>query len=239
MKKTITMTLALASLCTLSQGAITQWQTASQAIASNVTSSTNGGLGYTLTGFGGISYDYGVIDGIGGAAVNGSTVEFVFNLTDSGSSTIIGSFLSWSPGNEWQYLKLEQWNNTGKFGLTTPGAWDKLLSADSLFDQDVHVALRRNNDSGTLDFFLNGVYIETESTKTNWRQDGGVGYIGSANNGTGDAAVGTVYGVASYDAPLTDQEIAGLYSAFTSVPEPSSAALLGLGGFALILRRSK
>lgn len=223
----------------MAQGAISHWETASQGIVSNVTTSTNGGTGYTLDGTAGIAYSYGALDAIGGAAVDGSSVEFIFNLSDSGASVALGSFLSWSPGGEVQILKLEQYNNTGVFGLTTPGAWDKNLTTPSLFDQDVHVVLRRNNDSGTLDLFVNGTLAETEASKTNWRQDGGDGYIGSTNNGTGDAANGTFYGVASYDQPLTNQQVADLYSAFTLVPEPSSTALLGLGGLALILRRRK
>jgi len=81
--------------------------------------------------------------------------------------------------------------------------------------------------------------VETEGTKTNWRQDGGNGYLGSGNNGTLDAATGTVLGVASYDQPLSNQEVSDLYASFTTVPEPSAAALLGLGGVALILRRRK
>ena len=237
--KTTTTILAVASLSTLTHGAISQWETLSQGISSNVTASTNGGTGYVLDGTAGVAYDYGVLDAIGGAPIDGSTVEFIYNFSDAGSNSILGSFLSWSPGNEWQYLKVEQYSNTGKFGLTTPGAWDKQFTSDSIFDQDVHIVLRRNDDSGTLDFFINGALAETEGTKTNWRQDGGNGFIGSANNGTGDAATGTVFGVASYDEPLTNQQISDLYSSFTIVPEPSSAALLGLGGLALILRRRK
>lgn len=222
----------------MAHGAISQWEAASQAIASNVTTSTNSGAGWTLDGTAGVAYDYGALDAIGGAPVNGSTVEFIFNLSDSGPSIIIGSFLSWSPGAEWQYLKLEQWNNTGKFGLTTPEAWDKSLTTVSLFDQDVHVVLRRNNDSGTLDFFVNGVFAETESTKTNWRQDGGNGFIGSANNGTTDAANGIIYGVASYDAALSNEDVVALHAAYT-VPEPASTSLVGIFGLSLLLRRRR
>jgi len=40
-----------------------------------------------------------------------------------------------------------------------------------------------------------------------------------------------------YSETLTDAEVATLYT--DVVPEPSSSALLGLGGIALILRRRK
>jgi len=139
MNRTTTITmLVAASFGTWAHGAISQWETFSQGVSSNVTTSTNGGSGYVLNGSAGEAYDYGALDAIGGSAVDGSTVEFIYNFSDVGGSIILGSFLSWSPGNEWQYLKAEQWNNTGKFGLTTPGAWDKTFTADSLFDQDVH-----------------------------------------------------------------------------------------------------
>lgn len=45
--------------------------------------------------------------------------------------------------------------------------------------------------------------------------------------------------VAIYDDALTAGEVSALGLAGTAVPEPSSAALLGLGGLALIMRRRK
>jgi len=45
--------------------------------------------------------------------------------------------------------------------------------------------------------------------------------------------------VAIYDTALNASEVAALGPVGTAVPEPSSAALLGLGGLALILRRRK
>lgn len=237
MKITTTL-IALASLgISTAQAAISHWETASGNITSNVTSSTNGGAGFTLNGTGGIAYDYGSLDQLGSKPVDGSTIEFIFNLTDSGASIVIGSTGGWSPGSEGLAFKLEQWNNTGKFGITAPGVHDSTLDTNSLFSQDVHAVLRRNN-GGTMDLFINGALVETDDQKTNWRMDGGSGYIGSSTNGTTDPATGTVYGVASYDTALSNAEITTLYNAY-AVPEPSIAALLSLGGLALILRRRK
>ncbi|QQL46388.1 PEP-CTERM sorting domain-containing protein [Sulfuriroseicoccus oceanibius] len=137
-------------------------------------------------------------------------------------------------------MKLEQWNNTGKFGATIQGIADYSLATDSIFGEDVHVVFRRNNDGGTMDLFVNGAFVEQHGAKTNWRMDGGVGTLGANWNNNADFATGDMFGVASYDVALSDAEIGNLYAAYAvAVPEPSSTALLGLGGLALILRRRK
>ena len=185
-----------------------------------------------------MDYDFGALDALDGKPVDGSTVEFLFNFADAGASISIGTVGGWSPGGEMNQFKLEQWNNTGKFGITLEGHTDYTLTTDSVFDQDIHVVFRRNNDGGTIDLFVNGAFMETDTGKTNWRMDGGLGKLGSRSNGTTDVATGTMYGVASYDVALSNQQIADLYTAYT-VPEPSALMLAGLGGLAFLVRRRK
>ncbi len=51
---------------------------------------------------------------------------------------------------------------------------------------------------------------------------------------------GNILGFAAYNSQLSATEIAAHSAAFVrAVPEPSTTALLGLGGLALILRRRK
>ncbi len=213
------------------------WQAQAAGTTGNVTASTNGGSGWTLNGTAGVAYDYGNLDALGGKPVDGATVEYIFNLSDNGTSIALGGMYAWSPGAEKIVYKLEQWSNTGKFGLTWVGYADYSLTTSSMFNQDVHVVFRRNNDSGTIDMFINGVYAETNTNKTNWRMDGGAGMIGATFAGNADFALGTMYGVASYDKPLSDTEISNLHNAFTAIPEPSTVGMLGLFGVSALLRR--
>ncbi|WP_235203294.1 LamG-like jellyroll fold domain-containing protein [Sulfuriroseicoccus oceanibius] len=245
MKKLVTKPALLAAVASLAavgsaDAAISQWLNQAQNTAGNVTADNTG---WTFDGTAGVQYDFGTLDQEG-IVVDGSTVEFIFNFTDNATSMAIASVMGWAPGNEMNVLKLEQWSDKGVMGITVPGYWDYDLATASPFDQDVHVVFRRNDDGGnggSMDIFVNGVYAETDVNKTNWRMDGSVGWLGSNHQGNNDFAEGQMYGVASYDVALTDQEISDLYSAFSTdtVPEPSSTALLGLGGLAIILRRRK
>ncbi|QQL46276.1 PIG-L family deacetylase [Sulfuriroseicoccus oceanibius] len=185
-----------------------------QATGSNVTASINGGAGWSFDGSSGGSYNFGALDALDGKPVDGATVEFLFNFSDFSGSMAIGAVGGDSTAREMNVFKLEQWQNTGKFGITLPGEVDYSLQADSVFDQDLHVIFRRNDDEGTIDLFVNGAYVETHADKGDWRLDGGWGYIGSSSSSTQDVPTGRVYGVASYDAALSDQEIAALYNAY-------------------------
>lgn len=98
--------------------------------------------------------------------------------------------------------------------------------------------------TGSNYLYINGV-LNTDATLTS---SGAVGnwsntLIGAwANNFNAHTPErffdGKIDEVAFYDSALSAQDIAAHYAAAT-VPEPSSAALLGLGGLALILRRRK
>lgn len=187
------------------------WLIQAQGTPGNVAADNTG---WIFDGSAGVAFDYGTLDALEGKPVDGSTVEFMVNFSDIGGSISLGTVGGWSPGGEMNQYKLEQWQDTLKFGITVETHYDFSLATDSIFDQDIHVVFRRNNDSGTMDFFLNGVFIETHVDRSNWRMDGGMGMLGSRSDGITDVATGAMYGVASYDTALTDLEIADLYHAY-------------------------
>ncbi|MBK1831876.1 PEP-CTERM sorting domain-containing protein [Verrucomicrobiaceae bacterium R5-34] len=80
-----------------------------------------------------------------------------------------------------------------------------------------------DNDAGT----LNGVAITTGSAGGNLTADGRNDLVTAASSVIIDATAGDGWAIGGVDILVT------------AVPEPSSAALLGLGGLALILRRRK
>ena len=109
-------------------------------------------------------------------------------------------------------------------------------------DVDVVASIAFGSGNATLNLFVDGIHIGSDSgVSSDWAGVNHGGY-----DATGESSVlapnfsnGTWGGAseinASYDTDLS------LYSgvAVTLVPEPSSAALLGLGGLALIMRRRK
>ncbi|NWK54383.1 PEP-CTERM sorting domain-containing protein [Verrucomicrobiaceae bacterium N1E253] len=70
-----------------------------------------------------------------------------------------------------------------------------------------------------------------------------LGAFSNVTDSTKDWANGYIAEIRIYDTSMTDAEINTIHNELSAkyapVPEPSSAALLGLGGIALILRRSK
>ena len=99
-------------------------------------------------------------------------------------------------------------------------------------DTWTHLALIRSG--GVTDFFIDGV-------------SQGLTYGGAPTNLSAHLSV-SPGGVPYFDGHLdearvvtftTGESTANILNALTAVPEPSSTALLGLGGLALILRRRK
>ena len=146
------------------------------------------------------------------AAGSPRSFEFIFNAAGAGpSKTLLGSLDGGSGG---QLLKLNQWNNTGRFGLTTAGVADDVFANSStLSNQSVHAVFVSNGSSTSL--YLNGVL-----------QSGGVsralGITGTNGLGAGDNAAhngffdnldGSIQRFASYGRALNQSEITQHYEA--------------------------
>ncbi|MGB0774916.1 MAG: LamG-like jellyroll fold domain-containing protein, partial [Akkermansiaceae bacterium] len=121
---------------------------------------------------------------------------------------------------------------------TTYGQVDYNPSSTVPFSTWTHVAYRFGFNGGadidTVEFFVNGVSVVTSDPAVNGMNNTvGTFSIGNINiPGNEQYFTGLIDDLRVYDTEISNGEIAAL-----AVPEPSSAALLGLGGFALILRR--
>lgn len=150
--------------------------------------------------------------------------EFVFNAAGAGpSKTLMGSQDAASGG---QYLKLHQWNNTGKFGLTTQGVADDVFAnSPTLSNQQVHAVFTSNGSVTTL--YLNGV-AQTGTVPQGLKLTGtnGLGAFDNAtHNAFSDNLDGSITGFASYARALSASEVAARYVALTlpALPTPNLA----------------
>jgi hypothetical protein len=100
MRKVMLLALAVVACVAISASAdVANWQSQATATAGNVVAD---GTERTFDGTAGtgIDFDYGALDAIDGKPVDGSTVEFIVNFSDAGTSIALGSMSSGMiPGN--------------------------------------------------------------------------------------------------------------------------------------------
>ncbi|NWK57338.1 PEP-CTERM sorting domain-containing protein [Verrucomicrobiaceae bacterium N1E253] len=188
---------------------------------------------------------WNAVEGVNGANTPAGTTTLSGPLVDStGAATIVTLDMAW----------------TNATGLDFSRFWD-LHPADR--DGD-YVAIRGDSGGVFNTFTLKGLEENAKYNLTVWannpggtdfRVNGGstVNVIGSTNSSAvNDSTAYTFHGVTAnesgaiamdwghIDAPATANTWAGFTSmSITAVPEPTSAALLGLGGLSLILHRRK
>ena len=172
-----------------------------------------------------------------GALTGPRSFEFIVNAGAGGvSQALLGD-----RNTNTQGIKFEQWNDTGNFGLTDFGVADYNSGVPYITGTDVHVVMAYDGFDTFL--YLNGAdasaltYLGVALTITG---DTSIGASQNPNLTYFDNLDGQILGFASYDTALDAIEIQSLSDTyFSTVPEPSSSALLGLGGIALIMRRRK
>ena len=109
-----------------------------------------------------------------------------------------------------------------------------------------HVAVTASNTTGLLKVYIDGTEVASGSNANNiWTFNGADGFgaaphftLGAKRSSGGSVYDGLLDELAIYGSVLSQSDIAARAN-FNPIPEPSSTALLGLGGLALILRRRR
>ena len=115
-------------------------------------------------------------------------------------------------------LKYEQWNNTGTYGATLFGVVDLDFGIANNPGVDTHLAFVSSVDASTTALYVNGVYQASVDRAISLSGLVGIGYGAQGADGSEafDNFDGEVFGVAIYDAALSDAEIAANADAFFS-----------------------
>ncbi|MEJ2701348.1 MAG: hypothetical protein P8Z79_02795, partial [Sedimentisphaerales bacterium] len=129
-------------------------------------------------------------------------------------------------------LKFEQWNNTGTYGATLFGVVDLDFGVANNPGVDTHLVFVSSEAAGTTALYVNGVYQASVDEPISLSGLVGIGYGAQAEDGSDffDNFDGEIYGVAIYDAALSDAEIAAHSEAFFR-PEPADPGDDGLAAY--------
>lgn len=210
--------LSLGAIAT-SNAALTQWQT-------EVGNGTSAAATLFTTVSAPQQFDIGTLTGA-------RTYEFIVNASTAGvSGALIGDART---GSGRQGMKFDQAN---QYGITDYGVIDRTSGVTPIVNTNIHLAFVFDGTDTTI--YENGSLVATMAG-VSLRLTGDTTLAGAINDDTtnSDPLNGDILGFASYDSALTSTEITTHSNAFTTVPEPSSAALLSLAGLTLILRRRK
>ncbi len=175
---------------------------------------------------------------VGTTAGTAMSFEFIVNAQ---STTIDGIATLLGDSTNYQALQWEQYQDSNNYGISdynTGGFGNKNSGVAHTANTDTHLVFTTDGTNtylyvnGALAHTFTGAAIDISGTT-------GLGGLHGDPSFT-DQLPGNILGFAAYDSQLSATEIAAHSAAFVrAVPEPSTTALLGLGGLALILRRRK
>jgi hypothetical protein len=113
-------------------------------------------------------------------------------------------------------LKYEQWNNTGTYGATLFGVVDLDFGIANNPGVDTHLVFVSSEDAGTTALYVDGVYQASVDRAITLSGTVGIGYGAQGADGSEafDDFDGDIFGVAIYDAALSDADIAANAEAF-------------------------
>jgi hypothetical protein len=170
------------------------------------------------------------------------TIALFMQTTQTGQQHMV----TWGNGTTRQ-INAFRTITPGEFGGTTRGIlnynwggpangdYGKEAGGDIADGAWHHVAVTYDSGTSTKHLYFDGVELGSGLVVTNDLIVQGINFrIGTDRNG-GNSFNGLIDDVRVY----SDAQSASQIAALAAVPEPSAAALLGLGGLALILRRRK
>jgi hypothetical protein len=113
-------------------------------------------------------------------------------------------------------LKFDQWNNTGEYGATVFGVVDLYYGIANNPGVDTHLVFVSSEAAGTTALYINGALAGSVDSAISLSGLVGIGYGAQGEDGSGvfDDFDGDIFGVAIYDAALSDDEIAAHAEAF-------------------------
>lgn len=139
-----------------------------------------------------------------GALGTSATYEFYFNAKEdsTGSSSIAG--------NDAYSIRLEQWNNTMRFGVTEFGVADSTFIPEipSIYERDTHVVVVSDGAKNEIRLYIDGVCDGIISNKT-FSLSGSTRLMGNGLGAVADpmADNSVMYGWNTYDTVLSEDEI--------------------------------
>ncbi|MDT8302666.1 MAG: LamG-like jellyroll fold domain-containing protein, partial [Sedimentisphaerales bacterium] len=115
-------------------------------------------------------------------------------------------------------LKYEQWNNTGTYGATLFGVVDLDFGVANNPGADTHLVFVSSEAAGTTTLYVNGALAGSVDNAISLSGLVGIGYGAQGADGSEafDNFDGDIFGVAIYDAALSDADIAVHAEAFFS-----------------------
>lgn len=164
----------------------------------------------------------------------------LFDFGATNGSNLGAEYIFYSPvgspgGNASQYAAISDadpgFNNENSITLS-----------GKLANGSYHMALTFNNATDTMTLYIDGVQVgqNTSATIDLSALSNDHAYLGEASYPGDSNLSGSIDEFRIYNTELSSSEIAASFAAGAdSIPEPSSSAMLGLAGLALILRRKK
>lgn len=199
----------------------------------STTSGVGGGAGVTLSNS---------LFQFGGDFTDSTSYTMYFMVERSATSGAGGTlFNDYGPGNS---LLMVRTGDSGSGARDAGGDQDYIANGPSVDVDDTLLTLKFTLDGSTGDITWGPVGSTTSATIANYdgtdfTTDHPTTLFGFWDGNNSHDFNGTISQVLIYDHVLDAGQQAQVESYLASVPEPSSAALLGLGGVALLLRRRK
>lgn len=177
--------------------------------------------------------------------INASSGVLSLSLWYRDPDAVVNTEIVWGNGvvsgkKPWIYVA-NGGSNDQKLVAEWPGTPNPqyLTSGNSVIVRDTwqHLVIVMDSNADTVKGYVNGT-LEINASGTNFTSEMG-GHLGNVPNGT-QTNVAMYDDVQFYDGELSSSDVNFLKNnPGLVVPEPSSAALLGLGGLALVFRRRK